>query len=58
MTDIRTAVRQVYAGAEGRLWELIMGEQIHIDGFASSMGCQRSSPKESLASKSTKQQPW
>ncbi len=36
-TEIRTAVRQVYAGAEGRLWELIMGEQIHIDGFASSM---------------------
>lgn len=32
----REAVRQVYAGAEGRLWELIMGEQIHIDGFASS----------------------
>jgi len=37
MNDIRTAVRNVYAGAEGRLWELIMGEQIHIDGFASSM---------------------
>ncbi len=37
MTDNRTAVRTVYAGAEGRLWELIMGEQIHIDGFASSM---------------------
>lgn len=37
MNDIRSAVRQVYAGAEGRLWELIMGEQIHIDGFASSM---------------------
>lgn len=36
MSDIRSAVRQVYAGAEGRLWELIMGEQIHIDGFASS----------------------
>lgn len=34
--DIRAAVRAVYAGAEGRLWELIMGEQIHIDGFASS----------------------
>lgn len=33
---IRDAVRQVYAGPEGRLWELIMGEQIHIDGFASS----------------------
>lgn len=34
---IRTAVQAVYAGAEGRLWELLMGEQIHIDGFASSM---------------------
>ena len=37
MNDIRNAVRAVYAGAEGRLWELLMGEQIHIDGFASSM---------------------
>ncbi|MFM2055541.1 MAG: Demethylrebeccamycin-D-glucose O-methyltransferase [Pseudomonadota bacterium] len=35
--DIRSAVRAVYAGAEGRLWELIMGEQIHIDGFSSSL---------------------
>lgn len=33
---IRAAVRAVYAGAEGRLWELLMGEQVHIDGFASS----------------------
>jgi SAM-dependent methyltransferase len=30
-------VRQVYSGPEGRLWELIMGEQIHIGGFVSSM---------------------
>lgn len=30
-------VQTVYGGAEGRLWELIMGEQIHIGGFASSM---------------------
>jgi SAM-dependent methyltransferase len=30
-------VQNVYAGAEGRLWELIMGEQIHAGGFASSM---------------------
>jgi SAM-dependent methyltransferase len=30
-------VKDVYNGAEGDLWELIMGEQIHIGGFASSM---------------------
>ena len=30
-------VRAVYSGFEGRLWELIMGEQIHIGGFQSSM---------------------
>jgi ubiquinone/menaquinone biosynthesis C-methylase UbiE len=30
-------VNVVYAGPEGRLWELIMGEQIHVGGFASSM---------------------
>jgi ubiquinone/menaquinone biosynthesis C-methylase UbiE len=30
-------VQAVYSGAEGRLWELLMGEQIHIGGFASSM---------------------
>jgi len=30
-------VQAVYAGAEGELWELVMGEQIHIGGFASSM---------------------
>lgn len=30
-------VQSVYSGPEGRLWELIMGEQIHIGGFVSSM---------------------
>jgi SAM-dependent methyltransferase len=30
-------VQNVYDGPEGELWELIMGEQIHIGGFASSM---------------------
>ncbi len=30
-------VQNVYSGAEGRLWELLMGEQIHIGGFQSSM---------------------
>jgi len=27
----------VYSGPEGKLWELLMGEQIHIGGLASSM---------------------
>jgi SAM-dependent methyltransferase len=30
-------VQAVYSGPEGELWELIMGEQIHIGGFTSSM---------------------
>jgi len=30
-------VKDVYNGPEGALWELIMGEQIHIGGFSSSM---------------------
>ena len=30
-------VQAVYYGAEGDLWELIMGQQIHIGGFKSSM---------------------
>ncbi|MFH0991574.1 MAG: methyltransferase domain-containing protein [bacterium] len=30
-------VQEVYNGAEGDLWELVMGEQIHIGGFSSSM---------------------
>jgi SAM-dependent methyltransferase len=29
-------VQGVYGGPEGQLWELIMGEQIHIGGFVSS----------------------
>ena len=32
-----TNVLEVYNGPEGDLWELVMGEQIHIGGFASSM---------------------
>ncbi len=30
-------VQAVYGGPEGKLWELLMGEQIHIGGLASSM---------------------
>lgn len=30
-------VQNVYGGAEGKLWELIMGQQIHIGGMKSSM---------------------
>jgi SAM-dependent methyltransferase len=30
-------VQSVYNGAEGDLWELVMGQQIHIGGFVSSM---------------------
>ncbi|HOK76518.1 MAG TPA: methyltransferase domain-containing protein [Verrucomicrobiota bacterium] len=30
-------VQNVYSGPEGRLWELLMGEQIHIGGLSSSM---------------------
>ena len=30
-------VQTVYNGPEGQLWELIMGQQIHIGGFTSSM---------------------
>jgi ubiquinone/menaquinone biosynthesis C-methylase UbiE len=30
-------VQAVYSGPEGDLWELVMGEQIHIGGFHSSM---------------------
>jgi ubiquinone/menaquinone biosynthesis C-methylase UbiE len=30
-------VNGVYSGPEGQLWEMIMGEQIHVGGFASSM---------------------
>ena len=31
------AVRAVYAGAEGDLWELLMGHQIHIGGLKSTL---------------------
>ena len=34
-------VRAVYSGPEGDLWELVMGEQIHIGGFQSSMDLAR-----------------
>jgi trans-aconitate methyltransferase len=41
MTSIQGAglsqVQAVYMGPEGKPWELAMGEQIHIDGFGSSM---------------------
>ncbi|OGV55641.1 MAG: hypothetical protein A2X49_02765 [Lentisphaerae bacterium GWF2_52_8] len=30
-------VQEVYCGPEGELWELIMGEQIHIGGLSSSL---------------------
>jgi SAM-dependent methyltransferase len=30
-------VQNVYSGPEGRLWELLMGEQIHLGGLHSSM---------------------
>jgi ubiquinone/menaquinone biosynthesis C-methylase UbiE len=33
LSDVQT----VYGGAEGQLWELIMGQQIHIGGLRSSM---------------------
>lgn len=29
-------VRRVYSGPEGKLWELVMGEQIHVGGLKSS----------------------
>ncbi len=31
------SVQSVYSGPEGDLWELVMGEQIHVGGFQSSM---------------------
>ena len=31
-------VKDVYSGPEGDLWELVMGQQIHIGGLASSLG--------------------
>jgi len=42
-------VQNVYSGAEKDLWELVMGEQIHIGGFASSMElAQRAGIKEGM----------
>ena len=32
-----TDVQKVYSGPEANLWKLVMGEQIHIGGFAESM---------------------
>jgi SAM-dependent methyltransferase len=32
-----SSVQSVYSGPEGQLWELVMGQQIHIGGFQSSM---------------------
>ncbi len=38
MTDSRLRdVQAVYSGPEGELWELVMGQQVHIGGFQSSM---------------------
>ena len=38
LTDIGVSdVQAVYDGPEGDLWELVMGEQIHIGGLSSSM---------------------
>jgi len=38
MDDIGLSqVQAVYSGPEGQLWELVMGRQIHIGGFTSSM---------------------
>jgi hypothetical protein len=30
-------VTAIYNGPEGNLWELLMGQQIHVGGFKSSM---------------------
>ncbi len=38
LSDIHLAnVQAVYSGPEGRLWELLMGEQIHLGGLQSSL---------------------
>lgn len=43
-------VQAVYSGAEARLWELLMGEQIHIGGFQSSLDlAQRAGLREGQA---------
>ena len=42
-------VQAVYSGPEGDLWELVMGEQIHIGGLASSMAlCGKAGKLEGL----------
>jgi len=42
-------VQEVYDGPEGVLWELIMGEQIHVGGFKSSMAlAEKAGIKEGL----------
>lgn len=43
-------VQAVYGGPEGQLWELIMGEQVHIGGFWSSMDLAKKAEIESGAS--------
>ncbi len=30
-------VQKVYSGPEGQLWELVMGEQVHLGGYSASM---------------------
>ena len=35
--SVLSDVQAVYSGPEGQLWELVMGQQIHIGGFRSSM---------------------
>jgi len=35
-SDYAKEVQAIYSGVEGQLWELLMGEQIHVGGFASS----------------------
>jgi ubiquinone/menaquinone biosynthesis C-methylase UbiE len=30
-------IQNVYSGPEGKFWEMVMGEQIHVGGFAESM---------------------
>jgi len=38
LTNVGLAeVQAVYSGPEGQLWELVMGQQIHIGGFRSSL---------------------
>jgi hypothetical protein len=43
-------VQAVYSSPEGELWELVMGEQIHIDGSQSSMDLGRGAGMRGLTS--------